>query len=96
PGDLVLETPATLTTAAPYELSERLRASVVVLGPLLARAGEAAIPLPGGDDFGSRPIDIHLNGLGSMGVEFATVHGNVEGRVPGSPPRLVGSRLVLE
>ena len=96
PGDLVLDTPGTLATAAPYELSERLRASVVVLGPLLARAGEASIPLPGGDDFGSRPIDIHLNGLGCMGVEFATVHGNVEGRVPGSPARLVGSRLVLE
>ena len=96
PGDLVVETPGTLATAAPYELSERLRASVVVLGPLLARAGEASIPLPGGDDFGSRPIDIHLNGLGSMGVEFATVHGNIEGKVPGSPARLVGSRLVLE
>lgn len=96
PGDLVVETPGTLVTSTPYELAERLRASVVVLGPLLARTGEASIPLPGGDDFGSRPIDIHLNGLASMGAEFATVHGNVEGRVPGSPARLVGSRLVLE
>lgn len=96
PGDLVIDTPKTLVTTAPYELAERLRASVVVLGPLLARAGEASIPLPGGDDFGSRPIDIHLNGLASMGAAFATVHGNVEGKVPGSSGRLVGSRLVLE
>ena len=96
PGDLVLETPATLAPRAPYELAERLRASVVVLGPLLARCGEASVPLPGGDDFGSRPIDIHLHGLSSMGAEFATVHGDVQGRVPGSPPRMVGSRVVLE
>jgi UDP-N-acetylglucosamine 1-carboxyvinyltransferase len=96
PGDLVLETPAVLEPRAPYELAERLRASVVVLGPLLGRMGEASIPLPGGDDFGSRPIDIHLHGLSLMGAEFATVHGNVEGRVPGSPSRLVGTRVVLE
>jgi UDP-N-acetylglucosamine 1-carboxyvinyltransferase len=96
PGDLVLDTPAVLAPRAPYALAERLRASVVVLGPLLARCGEASVPLPGGDDFGSRPIDIHLHGLSSMGAEFATVHGDVQGRVPGSPPRLVGSRVVLE
>lgn len=96
PGDLVLDTPATLVPRAPYELAERLRASVVVLGPLLARTGQALIPLPGGDDFGSRPIDIHLHGLSLLGAEFSTVHGNVEGRIPGSPPRLVGARLVLE
>ena len=96
PGDLVLDTPAILAPRAPYELAERLRASVVVLGPLLARCGEASVPLPGGDDFGSRPIDIHLHGLSSMGAEFATVHGDVQGRVPGSPPRMVGSRVVLE
>jgi UDP-N-acetylglucosamine 1-carboxyvinyltransferase len=96
PGDLVIDTPGTLVTSAPYELAERLRASVVVLGPLLARAGEASIPLPGGDDFGSRPIDIHLHGLSLLGAEFATVHGNVEGRVRGTPSRLAGTRVVLE
>ncbi len=96
PGDVVLETPAVLEPRAPYELAERLRASVVVLGPLLGRTGRASIPLPGGDDFGSRPIDIHLNGLSLLGAEFATVHGNVEGRVCGSPSRLVGTRVVLE
>jgi UDP-N-acetylglucosamine 1-carboxyvinyltransferase len=96
PGDVVIETPAELAPYAPYELADRLRASVVVLGPLLARAGRASIPLPGGDDFGSRPIDIHLHGLSLLGAEFATVHGNVEGHVPGLPTRLVGTRVVLE
>ena len=97
PGDLVIETPARLEVQAPYELAERLRASVVVLGPLLARAGHATVPLPGGDDFGSRPVDIHLHGLSLLGAEFATVHGNIQGTVPGSPPgRLVGNRVVFE
>ena len=97
PGDLVIETPAQLLPRAPYELADRLRASVVVLGPLLARAGEASVPLPGGDDFGSRPIDIHLHGLSLLGAEFETVHGNVQGHVPGpSPQRLVGTRVVFE
>ena len=97
PGDLVIETPAELVPRAPYELADRLRASIVVLGPLLARAGEASVPLPGGDDFGSRPIDIHLSGLSLLGAEFATVHGDVHGRVPGGRGgRLVGGRVVLE
>lgn len=96
PGELVLDTPATLLARAPYELTERLRASIVVLGPLLARAGEASVPLPGGDDFGSRPIDIHLHGLSLMGASFATVHGDIHGRLTGSPRRLVGTRVVLE
>ncbi len=96
PGDLVIDTPGRLSTHTPYELAERLRASVVVLGPLLARAAEASVPLPGGDDFGSRPIDLHLHGLSLLGAEFATVHGNIEGHVSGHPARLVGSRIVLE
>ena len=82
---------------APYELVEKMRASVVVLGPLLARAGRASVALPGGDDFGTRPIDIHLHGLSSLGAEFETVHGNIEGRVPGGPGTpLVGQRVVFE
>jgi len=96
PGDLVIDTPAVLVPSAPYELADRLRASVVVLGPLLARAGEASIPLPGGDDFGSRPIDIHLHGLGLLGAEFATAHGNIQGRVGDRGRRLVGNRVVFE
>jgi len=97
PGDLVIDTPATLVPEAPYELVEKMRASVVVLGPLLTRAGRASVSLPGGDDFGSRPIDIHLHGLSMLGASFETVHGNIEGRVPGWPGgRLVGQRVVFE
>jgi len=99
-GELVIDVPATeaMSPEVPYELMERMRASIVVLGPLLARCGNARVSMPGGDDFGNRPIDIHLNGLGSMGAHFSTSHGYVEGRVgeTGAPGRLVGSRLVLE
>ncbi|HXQ90216.1 MAG TPA: UDP-N-acetylglucosamine 1-carboxyvinyltransferase [Acidimicrobiales bacterium] len=97
PGDLVIETPQDLVPEAPYELVEKMRASVVVLGPLLARTGRASVSLPGGDDFGNRPIDIHLHGLSTLGAVFQTVHGNIEGRVPGGPEgRLVGQRVVFE
>ncbi len=97
PPDLVIDTPDTLVPEAPYELVEKMRASVVVLGPLLARSGRASVSLPGGDDFGNRPIDIHLHGLSTLGAVFQTVHGNIEGSVPGWPVgRLVGQRIVFE
>jgi UDP-N-acetylglucosamine 1-carboxyvinyltransferase len=72
---------------------------VVVLGPLLARHGWAKVSMPGGDDFGPRPIDMHLRALESMGAAFESSHGYVEGRVESavaSMPRLVGNRVVLE
>ncbi|MGH9086754.1 MAG: UDP-N-acetylglucosamine 1-carboxyvinyltransferase [Acidimicrobiales bacterium] len=99
-GRLAVTSPATadLVPEAPYELVERMRASIVVLGPLLARCGQARVSMPGGDDFGTRPIDIHLHGLTAMGATFDTVHGYVEGRV-GDPllrERLVGTMVVLE
>ncbi|MGH9028559.1 MAG: UDP-N-acetylglucosamine 1-carboxyvinyltransferase [Acidimicrobiales bacterium] len=99
PGDLVVETPSKLVAEAPYELVERLRASVVVLGPLLARCGFARVSLPGGDDFGNRPVDIHLGAFSNMGASFQIVHGYIEGTVPkngGSVARMVGSRVVFE
>ncbi len=99
PDELVVTTPSELVPEAPYELVEKMRASVVVLGPLLARMGRATVSMPGGDDFGPRPIDMHLHALESLGAEFATSHGNVEGRVDttvASMPRLVGTRVVLE
>ena len=77
---------------APYELVERMRASIVVLGPLLSRFGRAKVSLPGGDNFGTRPIDMHLRGLELMGAEFDVVHGNIEARAD----RLLGARIVLE
>jgi UDP-N-acetylglucosamine 1-carboxyvinyltransferase len=95
-GDLAVTTPPVqrLCPIAPYELVERMRASVVVLGLLLARCGEVRMPLPGGDDFGERPIDFHVNGLTAMGARFEISHGEVRGYVEGG--RLVGNRVVLE
>ena len=61
----MVTTPGACTPVAPYELVEKMRASIVVLGPLLARHHFARVSLPGGDDFGSRPIDIHLRALSS-------------------------------
>jgi len=91
-GGLVIEVPEDLGHETPYELVERMRASVVVLGPLLARQGAVRLSMPGGDDFGTRPIDYHLRGLEAMGATFESSHGYVEGR----SGRLVGNRVVLE
>jgi UDP-N-acetylglucosamine 1-carboxyvinyltransferase len=95
-GDVAVTTPPVgdLVPSGPYELFERMRASVVVLGLLLSRCGAVRVPLPGGDDFGARPIDFHLNGLSAMGARFESSHGEVRGTVPGG--RLVGTRVVLE
>jgi UDP-N-acetylglucosamine 1-carboxyvinyltransferase len=95
-GDVSVTTPPVgdLVPSGPYELFERMRASVVVLGLLLSRCGSVRVPLPGGDDFGDRPIDFHLNGLSAMGARFESSHGEVRGTVPGG--RLVGTRVVLE
>jgi UDP-N-acetylglucosamine 1-carboxyvinyltransferase len=95
-GDVAVTTPpaAGLVPSGPFDLFERMRASVVVLGLLLARCGEVRVPLPGGDDFGARPIDFHINGLSAMGARFEAAHGEVRGTVPRG--RLVGTRVVLE
>ncbi len=77
---------------APYELVRTMRASILVLGPLLARFGEAHVSLPGGCAIGTRPIDIHLNGLIKMGADI-----NLEGGfIHAKATRLKGCRLVLE
>jgi len=68
--DLVLEHSGDITPVAPFELVDRIRASINVLGPLLARVGRADIAMPGGDDFGSRPINLHVMGLEKMGAVF--------------------------
>ncbi|HKZ21467.1 MAG TPA: UDP-N-acetylglucosamine 1-carboxyvinyltransferase [Acidimicrobiia bacterium] len=81
-GDsLWIVTPEQLRPEAPLELVRRMRASIVVLGPLLASCGEAKVALPGGDDLGARPIDMHLDGLRKMGAEFRLVHGVLHGEV---------------
>ncbi len=89
---ITIDTPNDLVPEAPYELVERMRASIVVLGPLLARFGRARVALPGGDDFGPRPIDMHLRALRDMGAEFHTEHGYVEA----TADRLRGTRILLE
>ncbi|MBL1262674.1 UDP-N-acetylglucosamine 1-carboxyvinyltransferase [Candidatus Methylomicrobium oryzae] len=77
---------------APYELVRTMRASILVLGPLLARFGEAHVSLPGGCAIGTRPVDIHLNGLMKMGAEIKVEGGYIRARAK----RLKGCRLVLE
>jgi UDP-N-acetylglucosamine 1-carboxyvinyltransferase len=90
--ELAIDTTGPLHPETPYDLVNRLRASVNVLGPLLARCGEARVAMPGGDNIGSRPLDMHLHGLDAMGAELHVVHGFIEGRVN----RLGGARIVLE
>jgi len=68
--ELVLINDGNVTPVAPFEQVDRIRASINVLGPLLGRYGHADIALPGGDDFGSRPIDLHVKGLEAMGAVF--------------------------
>ena len=63
--------------SAPYQLVKTMRASILVLGPLLSRLGKARISLPGGCAIGARPIDLHLKGLTAMGVDIALEHGYV-------------------
>jgi UDP-N-acetylglucosamine 1-carboxyvinyltransferase len=91
-GKLTITNPGGLRLVAPYELVERIRASINVLGPLLGRFGEVRIALPGGDDFGSRPIDMHLNGLVQMGAEFTIRHGDVHAFAE----RLHGADITLD
>ena len=71
------------STEARYGLVKALRASFLVLGPLIARAGEARVSLPGGDAIGLRPVDLHLEGLSKMGAEIRIEHGTVIGLAPG-------------
>ena len=77
PGRLILENDGNLVPVAPYELVERIRASINVLGPLLTRCGEVRLSMPGGDDFGARPIDMHIAGLEAMGASFKFAHGEL-------------------
>jgi len=89
---LRVDASAELTPEAPYELVTRMRASFNVLGPLLARCGEARVALPGGDNIGSRKVDMHLRGLEAMGADVEVAHGYVNARAE----LLHGARVVLE
>lgn len=78
--DLWIVVPTGIEPEAPIELVRQMRASIVVLGPLLARCGVARVALPGGDDLGSRPIEWHMDGLEQMGASFELVHGELVAR----------------
>lgn len=78
---------------APYELVKTMRASILVLGPLLARYGKADVSLPGGCAIGSRPVDVHLKGMQAMGAEITVEEGYIRAKTKG---RLQGARLDLE
>ena len=83
---------AITNTEAPYDIVRKMRASFLVLGPLLARVGEARVSLPGGCDIGVRPVDLHLKGLEQMGARISLDGGYVEARVDG---RLRGTTIVF-
>ncbi len=86
--------PSHIKPIAPAHLFEAMRASIVVLGPLLARCGEANMALPGGDDFGQRPINFHTDGLSAMGATFHNERSSIHATV--SRPRLYATRITLE
>jgi UDP-N-acetylglucosamine 1-carboxyvinyltransferase len=81
-----------LRTEAEYELVSKMRASFLVMGPLLARLGEVNVPLPGGCAIGARPVDLHLKGFCALGAEVVQEHGNVSAKAK----RLKGARIYLD
>lgn len=93
-GDVLSVDPRSVDRhVAPYELVKTMRASVLVLGPLLARFGDAEVSLPGGCAIGSRPVDLHIKGLQALGAEIVVDHGFIKARSDG---RLRGARHVFE
>src|SRR5262249_26915523 len=91
-GATRLSVPRVTSPEAPYELGSTMRASVVVLGPLLARTGTARVALPGGCAIGVRPIDQHLKGLAKLGADISIQNGYVEARAS----RLKGARITTD
>jgi len=98
-SDYVIEAPTLNHAEAPYELVKTMRASVLTLGPLMARVGMARVSLPGGCAIGARPVDLHLKALERMGAEIGTSHGYIEARAPINGQkrgRLRGAHIVFE
>src|SRR5947207_12387142 len=91
-GQLTLCAAAVSDPTAPYELVKTMRASVLVLGPLLARCGQAKVSLPGGCAIGQRPVDQHVKGLQAMGATISVEHGYMNA----SAERLRGARIVMD
>ena len=89
---VVLDAGGLNNPVAPYEMVKTMRASILVLGPLTARCGEARVSLPGGCAIGARPVDQHIKGLQAMGAEVTVEHGYVHAKVP----KLKGARLFTD
>jgi UDP-N-acetylglucosamine 1-carboxyvinyltransferase len=80
---LLINSPSNISVEAPYEVVQKMRASIIVLGPLLARKGEAKIAFPGGDQLGPRPVKMHIEALEKMGANFELDHGVLVGQTDG-------------
>lgn len=91
-NNIITDTSTIQNQVAPYELVRTMRASILVLGPLVARYGYAEVSLPGGCAIGSRPVNIHLSGLEAMGVEITVDEGFIRAKAD----RLVGANIVME
>jgi len=90
-----IETKSMNDAVAPYELVKTMRASILTLGPAIARSGVAHVSLPGGCAIGARPVDLHLAALEKMGARIATEHGYIQASVPNGG-RLKGAHIVFE
>ena len=94
-ADYTIEAATLNGAVAPYELVKTMRASILTLGPAVARAGIAHVSLPGGCSIGARPVDLHVAALAKMGAEISTDHGYIRAKAPGSG-RLKGTHIVFE
>jgi UDP-N-acetylglucosamine 1-carboxyvinyltransferase len=95
-GGMTLQALDPILPEASYDLVKTMRASVLVLGPLLARFGQARVSLPGGCAIGSRPVDQHIKGLQAMGAEIDVEHGYMVARLAGGRSRLQGARIATD
>ncbi len=96
PSTITINAGALTSPEAPYELVKTMRASVLALGPLLARFGEATVSLPGGCAIGSRPVDQHIKGMQAMGAEIVVEHGYMIAKLPKSRGRLKGCSITTD
>jgi len=97
-GQIVLSAASIVKPEAPYDMVKTMRAAILVLGPLVARFGEARVSLPGGCAIGSRPVDLHIKGLQAMGAEIHIAHGYIHAQVPrgSGDGRLKGARICFD
>ncbi|HEX9949012.1 MAG TPA: UDP-N-acetylglucosamine 1-carboxyvinyltransferase [Thermodesulfobacteriota bacterium] len=91
-GELEVDTSGITGVVAPYDLVKTMRASILILGPLLARMGEAEVSLPGGCAIGARPVDLHLKGLEQLGAQIELEHGYIKARAK----QLTGGQIYLD